>query len=305
VLTVRVAISAASGLIGSALAGDLKADGADVLRLVRRPARSPTEISWNPQAAADGLDPAALRGVDAVVHLSGAPVAARRWTPARKAVLRSSRIQSTRTIAAGIAAADPRPGVLLCASAIGYYGDTGDRAVDESAPGGAGFLAELVRDWEAAAHPASAAGIRVASFRSGVVLAADGGMLGRLLLPFRLGLGATLGSGRQYLSWMSLTDEVRALRFLLGSADAAGPFNLTAPAPVTNAQFTGALAAALGRPALLNLPTFVLRTALGEVASELLGSARVMPARLRAAGFSFAHPDIATALKAELSAEPV
>jgi len=302
VLTVRVAISAASGLIGSALAGDLKADGADVLRLVRRPARSPTEISWNPQAAADGLDPAALRGVDAVVHLSGAPVAARRWTPARKAVLRSSRIQSTRTIAAAIAAADPRPGVLLCASAIGYYGDTGDRAVDESAPGGAGFLAELVRDWEAAAHPASAAGIRVASFRSGVVLAADGGMLGRLLLPFRLGLGATLGSGRQYLSWISLTDEVRALRFLLGSADAAGPFNLTAPAPVTNAEFTRALAAALGRPALLNLPTVVLRTALGEVASELLGSARVMPARLRAAGFSFAHPDIATALKAELSA---
>jgi uncharacterized protein (TIGR01777 family) len=299
---VRVAISAASGLIGSALAGDLEADGADVLRLVRRPARSPTEISWNSQAAADGLDPAALRGVDAVVHLSGAPVAARRWTPARKAVLRSSRIQSTRTIASAMAAADPRPGVLLCASAIGYYGDTGDRAVDESAPGGAGFLAELVRDWEAAAHPASAAGIRVASFRSGVVLAADGGMLGRLLLPFRLGLGATLGSGRQYLSWISLTDEVRALRFLLGSADAAGPFNLTAPAPVTNAEFTRALAAALGRPALLNLPTVVLRTALGEVASELLGSARVRPARLRAAGFSFAHPDIATALKAELSA---
>ncbi len=278
----RVAISAASGLIGSALAGDLEADGADVLRLVRRAARSPTEISWNPRAAADGLDPAALRGVDAVVHLSGAPVAGRRWTPARKAVLRSSRIQSTRTIASAMAAADPPPGVLLCASAIGYYGDTGDRAVDESAPGGAGFLAELVRDWEAAAHQASAAGIRVASFRSG--------------------LGATLGSGRQYLSWISLTDEVRALRFLLGSADAAGPFNLTAPAPVTNAQFTRALAAALGRPALLNLPTVVLRTALGELASELLGSARVMPARLRAAGFSFAHPDIATALKAELSA---
>jgi len=299
---VRVAISAASGLIGSALAGELEADGADVLRLVRRLARSPTEISWNPRAAADGLDPAALRGVDAVVHLSGAPLAARRWTPARKAVLRSSRIQSTRTIASAMAAADPRPGVLLCASAIGYYGDTGDRAVDESAPGGAGFLAELVRDWEAAAHQASAAGIRVASFRSGVVLAADGGMLGRLLLPFRLGLGATLGSGRQYLSWISLTDEVRALRFLLGSADAAGPFNLTAPEPVTNAEFTRALAAALGRPALLNLPTVVLRTALGEVASELLGSTRVRPARLRAAGFSFAHPDIATALQAELSA---
>jgi uncharacterized protein (TIGR01777 family) len=301
----RVAVSAASGLIGSALAADLEADGADVVRLVRRPARSPAEISWNPEAAADGLDPAALRGVDAVVHLSGAPLAARRWTPARKAVLRSSRIRSTRTIAAAMAAADPRPGVLLCASAIGYYGDTGDRIVDESAPRGAGFLADLVSDWEAAADPARAAGIRVASFRSGIVLAAGGGMLGRLLLPFRFGLGATFGSGRQYLSWISLTDEVRAIRFLLGSADAAdaaGPFNLTAPVPATNAEFTRALATALGRPALLTLPAVVLRTALGEVAGELLGSARVMPARLAAAGFSFAHPDIATALRAELSA---
>jgi uncharacterized protein (TIGR01777 family) len=296
----RVAVSAASGLIGSALAGDLEADGADVVRLVRRPARSPGEISWSPQAATGGLDAAALRGVDAVVHLSGAPLAARRWTAARKAVLRASRIQSTRTIASAMAAADPRPGVLLCASAIGYYGDTGDRAVDENAPGGAGFLAGLVRDWEAAAEPARAAGIRVASFRSGIVLAAGGGMLGRLLLPFRFGLGATLGSGRQYLSWISLTDEARAIRFLLGSADAAGPFNLTAPAPVTNAEFTRALATALGRPALLTLPAVVLRTALGEVASELLGSARVIPARLSSAGFSFAHPDIATALRAEL-----
>jgi uncharacterized protein (TIGR01777 family) len=298
----RVAVSAASGLIGSALAADLEADGADVVRLVRRPAGSPAEISWNPQAAADGLDPADLQGVDAVVHLSGAPLAARRWTPARKAVLRSSRIQSTRTIAAAMAAADPRPGVLLCASAIGYYGDTGDRIVDESAPRGPGFLADLVSDWEEAARPARAAGIRVASFRSGIVLAAGGGMLGRLLLPFRFGLGATFGSGRQYLSWISLTDEVRAIRFLLGSADAAGPFNLTAPAPVTNAEFTRALATALGRPALLTLPAVVLRTALGEVAGELLGSARVMPAKLTAAGFSFAHPDIATALRAELSA---
>ena len=299
-VTMRIAISAASGLIGSALAADLEADGATVVRLVRCPARSSAEISWNPQAAEDGLDPAALRGVDAVVHLSGAPLAAGRWTPARKAVLRSSRIQSTRAIASAMAAADPRPGVLLCASAIGYYGDTGDRAVDESSPGGAGFLAGLVRDWEAAAEPARAAGIRVASFRSGVVLAAGGGMLGRLLLPFRLGLGATLGSGRQYLSWISLTDEVSAIRFLLGSAEAAGPFNLTAPAPVTNAEFTSALATALRRPAMLRVPSVVLSTALGEVASELLGSARVMPARLEAAGFSFAHPDIATALRFEL-----
>jgi len=295
-----VAISAASGLIGSALAGDLSADGVQVVRLVRRAARGADEIGWDPQAV-DGLDPAALAGVDAVVHLSGAPIAAGRWTAARKAELRSSRIASTATLATAIAAADPAPGVLLCASAIGYYGDTGERTVDESTPGGTGFLAELVRDWEAAADPARAAGTRVATFRSGVVLTASGGMLGRLLLPFRLGLGAKVGSGRQYFSWISLTDEIRAIRFLLGSAGASGPFNLTAPEPVTNAEFTRALAKALGRPAVFGLPSAALRAALGEVASELLGSARVVPARLDEAGFRFAHPDIATALGALLA----
>ncbi|HUZ54351.1 MAG TPA: TIGR01777 family oxidoreductase [Streptosporangiaceae bacterium] len=296
----RVAISAASGLIGSALAGDLSADGVEVIRLVRRAARAADEIGWDPQAADAGLDPAALAGVDAVVHLSGAPIAAGRWTAARKAELRSSRIASTATLVSAIAAADPAPGVLLCASAIGYYGDTGERTVDESSPGGTGFLAELVRDWEAAADPARAAGTRVATFRSGVVLAASGGMLGRLLLPFRLGLGAKVGSGRQYFSWISLTDEVRAIRFLLDSAGASGPFNLTAPEPVTNAEFTRALAKALGRQAVLGVPSAALRAALGEVASELLGSARVVPARLQEAGFRFAHPDIATALAALL-----
>jgi len=296
---VRVAISAASGLIGSALAADLSTDGVEVIRLVRRAARGADEIGWDPQAA-DGLNPAALAGVDAVVHLSGAPIAAGRWTAARKAELRSSRIASTATLATAIAAADPAPGVLLCASAIGYYGDTGERTADESSPAGAGFLAELVRDWEAAADPARAAGTRVATFRSGVVLTVSGGMLGRLLLPFRLGLGAKVGSGRQYFSWISLTDEIKAIRFLLGSASATGPFNLTAPEPVTNAEFTRALAKALGRPAVFGLPSAALRAALGEVASELLGSARVVPARLEEAGFRFAHPDIATALGALL-----
>ncbi len=295
----RVAISAASGLIGSALAGDLSADGVEVVRLVRRAARGADEIGWDPQAA-DGIEPAALAGVDAVVHLSGAPIAAGRWTATRKAELRSSRIASTATLATAIAAADPAPGVLLCASAIGFYGDTGERTVDESSPGGTGFLAELVRDWEAAADPARAAGTRVAAFRSGVVLAASGGMLDRLRLPFRLGLGAKLGSGRQYMSWISLPDEIRAIRFLLGSAGASGPFNLTAPEPVTNAEFTRALARALGRPAVFGLPSAALRVALGEVASELLGSARVVPARLDEAGFRFVHPDVATALGALL-----
>lgn len=291
----RIAVSAASGLIGTALVRDLTRGGNDVVRLVRRPARSPDEISWQPESAS-GLDPAALGGVDAVVHLSGAPVAPRRWTRARKALLRSSRITATTTLATAMAAAEPRPAVLVCASAIGYYGDTAGRAVDESAPSGQGFLAELVRDWEAAGEPARSAGIRVVNVRSGLVLSPDGGLLGQLLLPFRLGLGARIGSGRQYMSWISLPDEIRAIRFLLGSAAATGAFNLSAPAPVTNAEFTRALAHAVRRPALLAVPSFALRAALGEVSSELLGSARVLPARLQAAGFSFAHSDIGVAL---------
>ena len=289
----RVAVSGASGLIGTALSAELTAAGDDVVRLVRREARSASEISWDPSSS---LDAAALTDVDAVVHLSGAPIAAKRWTPARKAELRASRIASTTTLVTAIAAAAPRPRVLICGSAIGYYGDTGATAVDESGQAGTGFLAGLVRDWEAAAEPAAAAGVRVARIRSGVVLAAEGGMLGRLMLPFRLGLGAKIGSGSQYLSWISLTDEVRAIKFVLGREDIAGPVNLTAPEPVTNAEFTKAMANVLGRPAAFTLPSFALNAALGEVASELLASARVVPARLLDAGFAFRDPDVRTAL---------
>jgi uncharacterized protein (TIGR01777 family) len=297
----RVAISGATGLIGGELAADLAADGVEVVRLVRRSARAPGKIStgeigWDPLTP-DGLDPAALRGVDAVVHLSGAPIARGRWTTARKAELRASRIASTATLVSAMVAADGGPRVLACGSAIGYYGQTGDRAVDETAPPGAGFLADLVRDWEAATGPASAVGIRVVNLRSGVVLAANGGMLGRLLLPFRLGLGAKIGSGRQYLSWISIADEVRAIRFMLDNDHVTGPVNLTAPEPVTNAEFTKALARTLGRPAALGIPAAALRLALGEVASELLGSTRVLPGALAAAGFSFRHPILGDALR--------
>jgi len=297
----RVAVSGASGLIGSALTASLRADGADVARLVRRAPSAPDEIGWDPGPGGAGLDPAALRGVDAVVHLSGAPIAEGRWTQARKAMLRASRIDSTAALVRAMTAADPPPQVLLCGSAIGYYGETGDRLVDETAPQGAGFLAELVGEWEQAAQAAAPAGIRVAQLRSGVVLAVGGGMLGRLLRPFRLGLGAKVGSGRQYLSWISIADEVGAIRFLLDSGDAGGPFNLTAPHPVTNAEFTRALADALGRPAALALPSPVLRAALGEVASELLASARVRPARLTQAGYRFEYPDLVSALGALLA----
>ena len=292
----RVAISGASGLIGSALAADLTAAGAEVRPLVRRPARTPQEIQWDPLAPGGSLDPAALAGLDAVVHLSGAPVAPSRWTARRKAVLRVSRIASTRAVVAAMTAADPAPGVLICGSAIGFYGDTGDRSVDETGPAGSGFLAELVQDWEAATWPAAEAGIRVVNIRSGVVLAMGGGMLGSLLLPFKLGLGARIGSGQQYLSWISLADEIAAIRFLLEHAELSGPVNLTAPQPVPNAEFTKALASAVRRPGRLRLPSPLVKGALGEVAVELLGSARVVPARLTAAGFTFADPAIGPAL---------
>jgi uncharacterized protein len=292
----RVAITGSSGLIGTALAAHLRGNGTDVVRLVRRPPATSAEVRWDPAAPDGGLLWSAVGVVDAVVHLSGAPVAGARWTPARKQVLRSSRIGSTTALMRALLAADAPPPTLLAGSAIGWYGDTGDRAVDETAPVGAGFLATLVRDWEAAAEPAAAAGLRVVHLRSGVVLSRNGGMLRPILLPFRLGLGARIGAGSQYLSWISIADHVRAVAFLLGRLDISGAVNLTAPVPATNAEFTRALGAAVHRPALLAVPGSAVRLALGELATELLGSSRVQPARLQQAGFGFDYPAIGPAL---------
>jgi len=214
----------------------------------------------------------------------------------RKRLLRSSRIDSTGALVRAMLAAGDPPKVLLCASAIGWYGDTAARAVDETAPGGLGFLAALVRDWEAAAQPAAAAGIRVVSLRSGLVLSRRGGMLRPLLPVFRLGLGARIGIGTQYMSWISMADYLRAVHFLLEHPDLSGPVNMTAPNPVTNAEFTRALAAAVRRPALLSVPAQAVRLALGELSRELLGSSRVLPSRLLRAGFSFDYPEIGPAL---------
>jgi uncharacterized protein (TIGR01777 family) len=296
----RVAVTGSSGLIGTALAGALRQDGHEVIPLVRRPP-GPGEIRWNPQAAGGGLAPGALDGMDAVVHLSGAPIAGGRWTAARKQKLRASRVQSTQALVTALAEAKSPPQVLLSGSAVGWYGNTGDRAVDETAPAGTGFLADLVRDWELAARPARDAGVRVVNLRSGVVLSRQGGMLGLLTPLFRLGLGARMGPGSQFLSWISLTDHVAAVRFLLGQAGIDGPVNLTAPAPVTNAVFTAALARALHRPALLWVPAPALQLGAGEMSSELLGSTRVLPRRLTEAGFAFRYPAIAAALAAELA----
>ncbi len=292
----RIAISASTGLIGSSLAESLIADGADVVRLVRRPPATAAQVRWDPSAPDGNLDPAALSGLDAVVHLSGAPVAAGRWTPARKQELRASRITSTSALVRAMLAAPATPPVLIAGSAIGWYGNTGARTVDETAPNGSGFLAELVRDWEAAAQPARQAGIRVVNLRSGIVLSGSGGMLPRLMLPFRLGLGARIGTGSQYISWITLADHIRATRYLLEQPGIDGPVNVTAPTPATNAELTKALAAALHRPAVLAVPASALRLALGEVSTELLSSCRAVPARLQEAGFTFGHAAIGPAL---------
>jgi uncharacterized protein len=295
---VRVAITGATGLIGGALAEHLSGDGVGVLRLVRRPAASAAELQWDPARPGASLGADALEGADAVVHLSGAPIASGRWTAARKQELRASRIGSTAALVQAMLATSKPPPVLLAGSAIGWYGDTGGKAVDETAPNGTGFLAMLVHDWEEATTPARAAGIRVVNMRSGIVLSSRGGMLGPLLRPFRLGLGAKIGAGTQYLSWITLADHIRAMQFLLTHTDLAGPVNLTAPAPATNADLTRALGRAVHRPAVLQAPAGLLRLALGELSIELLGSSRVVPARLEGAGFTFQHPTIGPAMAA-------
>ena len=243
----KVAVTGSSGLVGTALVASLRADGHDVIRLVRRPPRAAGEVRWDPRAADAGLlssgtpGPSALDGLGACVHLAGAGVADHRWTARYKAEIRASRILGTRALAEALAKLGQPPATLIAASAIGWYGDTGGREVDESAPAGQAFLARLVRDWEAAAAPAADAGIRVVHIRSGLVLTPRGGMLARLLPLARLGLCPRFSSGRQVMSWISLSDEIGAIRFLLGREDLSGPVNLTAPAPVTNAEFTAAL----------------------------------------------------------------
>ena len=303
----KVAITGSSGLIGTALTASLRADGHQVVRLVRRPPRAADEVRWDPQAADAGRP--ALTDVDACVHLAGAGVGDHRWTAAYKAEIRSSRVLPTRALATALAAASPRPAAFLVASAIGWYGDTGGAPVTEDAPAGQAFLSRVVADWEAAATPAREAGIRVAHLRSGLVLASGGGVLGRLALPARLGVLPRFGDGRQVMSWISLTDEVRAIRFLLDGADASGrsgPYNLTAPNPVTDSELTAALLAAFHRPNFpwLRVPAPLLKLGLGEMSAELLTSAQVLPKRLLEAGFAFEYPTVSAALAAELRATP-
>lgn len=297
----RVAVTGSSGLIGTALVTALRADGHQVIRLVRDAPAGAGTIVWDPRADGGGLDPRSLDGVAALVHLAGAGVADRRWTESYKAEIRGSRVQGTTALVSALTGMTTPPGVLLSASAIGWYGDTGGREVDESSPSGTGFLAGVVRDWEAAAEVAGRAGIRVVTMRNGLVLSPRGGMLARLLPLFRLGLGARLGPGTQVMSWIALSELVAVIRFLLGRDDISGPVNATTPNPVTNREFTAALAAAVHRPAVLAVPGLALRAVIGGASGDLLSSARVLPAKLLAAGYQYQHPDIAGALAAELS----
>jgi len=294
----RIAVTGASGLLGSALTKSLTADGHDVVALVRRAPRGEGEARWDPEAGT--VDPAALEGRDAVVHLAGAPVGARRWTAERKKVLWDSRVHGTDTIARAVAALDRKPATLVCASAIGFYGDTGDAYADEDTPPGDGFLADLVQAWEAAADPAREAGIRTVHTRTGLVVAAHGGAFGPLLPLFKAGLGGHLGNGRQFWSFISLDDEIAALRHAIDTPALSGPVNLTAPEPLTNREVTAAMGRVLHRPTLLPVPAVALRAVLGEFAGDVLASQRVRPRRLLESGFSFTHPRFDDALRAAL-----
>jgi uncharacterized protein (TIGR01777 family) len=294
----KIAITGASGLIGSALVPHLRAQDHEVLRLVRRPASAPDEVTWDPKAGT--VDLAGLEGTDAVVHLAGAGVGDHRWTDDYKRQILDSRVDGTRTIVDAISQLKVKPKVLVSGSAIGWYGETGDRRVDETDPAGTGFLADVVRAWEASADPAEQVGIRVVHARTGLVVAKEGGAWARMFPLFKLGLGGKLGSGRQYWSWISLPDEVRALDYLLTNESVAGPVNLTAPNPATNAEVTAAMGQVLGRPTLLPAPAFALKAVLGEFSTEVLGSARVIPAVLERAGFIWGDTTIASAIRTAL-----
>ncbi len=290
-----VAVTGASGLIGRALVDALQMRGARVLRIGRGAA---ADVRWDP--AAGRLDAASLRGVTAVVHLAGAPIA-ERWTSAHKAAIRDSRVQGTALVSRTLLALPEPPRVLISGSAIGIYGDRGSEVLTESSALGQDFLAEVGRAWEGATAGIEAAGVRVVHLRTGIVLSPDGGALAKLLPPFRLGLGGPIGEGRQWMSWIGLHDQIALLLWLLGAAAVRGPVNAVAPNPVTNAEFARVLGAVLGRPALVPAPAFALRLAFGEMAeATILASQRVSPAVALAHGFPFADEGLAGALRRAL-----
>ncbi len=292
----RIAVAGASGLIGSALVRSLTSDGHEVRRLVRHAPRGADEVRWDPEKGR--VDPGGLAGCDAVVNLAGAGVGDRRWSDAYKRRIHDSRVNGTAALAKAVASLDAPPRVFVNGSAMGFYGETGERIVDEGSPAGTGFLPELCVEWEAAAAPARDAGVRTVFPRTGLVVARDGGAWGKLFPLFAAGLGGRMGDGRQYWSYIALHDEVAAIRHLVDRDDLSGPFNLTAPEPLTNREITAAMGQVLRRPTLFPVPAPVLRTVLGEMAGDVLGSARVVPKRLLESGFVFAFPGIEDAIRA-------
>jgi uncharacterized protein (TIGR01777 family) len=296
----HVAITGSSGLVGTALTARLRSEGHHVVRVVRAAAGGPGTLHWDPTTGA--IDAAGLEGMDAVVHLAGAGIGDRRWTDARKAEVLGSRVQGTTLLATTLAALDRKPSVLVSGSAVGWYGDRGDELLTEASPppAQADFTSEVCREWEAATAPAAEAGIRTVLLRTGIVLAAHGGTLAKLLLPFKLGLGGRQGSGRQYMSWVSIDDEVGAIVHAITDPSLAGPVNATGPVPVTNAEFASTLGRVLHRPTVLPTPTLPLELVYGKemVRHLLLAGQRVVPARLEGAGYVFAHPTVEDALRA-------
>jgi len=297
----KIAVTGASGLVGSALCPRLEQQGHETVALTR--ARDSDGIHWDP--AAGEIDAASLEGFDAVVHLAGESIAEGRWTKAKKARIHESRRDGTRLLAQALAGLQNRPSVLVSASAIGYYGDRDDEVLTVDSAPGEGFLAEVCQDWEAAAQPAAEAGIRVVHPRIGVVLSREGGALKKMLLPFKLGVGGRIGSGRQYWSWIQLDDLVSAISHLIHADTLHGAVNAVAPNPVTNREFTKALGRVLSRPTFLPMPAFAARLALGQMANDLLlASTRVIPSKLQESGFSFEFPTIEDALRRSLHKEP-
>lgn len=292
----KVVLTGASGLIGPALAASFRTDEHQVVRLVRRPPSAPDEARWDP--AAGTVDAGALAGADVVVHLAGVGLGSRPWTPDHKRAVMDSRVQGTTTIAKAVA--EHGVPILVSASGVGYYGNPGDAVCDEDAPRGLTYVADIAATWEACTEPAAESGARVVPVRTGVVLSAKGGAYGTLLPLFRLGLGGKLGSGKQWWSWVALDDYVRAVRFVIDS-DLAGPVNVTAPEPLTNAEMTAAMGRVLHRPTVLTAPGWAMEVPLRDFAADLLGGQRVVPRRLLDAGFVFAHPRFERALREVLA----
>src|SRR5881396_532617 len=291
----KILVAGASGLVGSALIPSLESDGAEINRLVRSSPKA-NEIEWHPNHG--GIDATRLEGFEAIINLAGENIAEGRWTDEKKRKIRDSRVDGTHLLSEAIAKLATKPRVFLCASATGFYGDRDDEILDEASDSGSGFLATVCREWEQATEPAAKAGVRVVNLRFGPILAREGGMLGKMLTPFKLGMGGKVGSGKQYISWVAIDDVVGAIKLALADESIHGPSNVVSPNPVTNEAFTKALGEVLSRPTVMSIPAFAARLAFGEVADEMfLVSQRVAPKKLNEAGYQFKHPELEGALR--------